>query len=101
MNTIANHINNITNTTHSGDFNGMLPQIECKDGFTMSIQRSKFHYSHPKKDLDNALEYTSLEVGYPSEETPELLKFAVDEAIFGFVPVDIINKIIAQHGGIK
>ena len=37
--------------------------VKCKDGFTMSVQASKSHYSEPKNDEGP---YSEVEVGIPS-----------------------------------
>jgi hypothetical protein len=36
--------------------------ITCTDGFSMSVQASKFHYCSPR--MDHAEAYTSVEVGF-------------------------------------
>ena len=41
-------------------------RIKCKDGFSMSVQASKRNYCEPR--LDNAVEYSKVEVGFPSAE---------------------------------
>lgn len=78
------------------------PRLECRDGFSMSVQASSFHYSYPK--IDETPFYLRVEVGYPSEPE-ELLSEWEEEGskggIFGFVPVDVINRVIQKHGGIK
>lgn len=70
------------------------PVIECRDGFTYSVQASFMHYCTPKKDgLDT---YTSVEVwgknrfGVYTTPEPE-----------GFVRIETINRRIYSHGGTK
>lgn len=81
------------------------PRIECKDGFSMSVQASKYHYCEPRED--GARYYWQFEVGYPSGVEETLLPYSddsvnpQDSAVFGFVPSEIIEEIIAMHGGIK
>ena len=40
-----------------------IPEIVCKDGTTLSVQASEFHYCTPR---DNKGPYTHVEIGFPS-----------------------------------
>lgn len=73
------------------------PRINCKDGFSMSVQAGQFSYSIPRKDLRDG-NYTHVEVGFPSKEE-ELLK-PYSDAVYGYVPVEVVDEIIGKHGGI-
>lgn len=74
------------------------PHAICKDGFSISIQASVFHYCTPKRGLENC-EYTHLELGYPSE-CEELIEEYREGAIYPYVPIDVVEKVIEKHGGI-
>lgn len=80
------------------------PSVICNDGFTVSIQGGDdFHYCTPHK---RANEYETVELGYPSESDPLIMEYAEDPAIptktvYGFVPLDVVEKLIAKHGGIS
>lgn len=79
------------------------PWIVCRDGFTMSVQGSYYHYSFPRENSDF---FTKVEVGFPSEEVPEFMKFAEDaseptKTVYGWIPVEIVQRVIDQHGGIN
>lgn len=74
------------------------PSIVCKDGFTMSVQASRFHWCSPRED--EAELYTHVEVGFPSQEEETLAPYAHGEDVFGYVPVDIVWAIIVKHGGV-
>lgn len=79
------------------------PLIVCNDGFTMSVQGSRIHYCFPREDQDW---FTEMEIGFPSEKEDLILKYAEQEEIptetvYGWVPVEIINKVIEKHGGIN
>ena len=82
----------------------LAPQIECKDGFRMSVQASDGHYCKPREnDCDF---YSSVEVGFPSALEDLLMPFAEDpsnptETVYGWVPEQIVNAVIEKHGGIK
>ena len=103
MNIIANYMNAFSNFSQ-------IPQIMCEDGFTMSVQASECHYTSPRRDFEDFRMYDKMEVGFPNMEE-ELLKEYVDafgdeeidylNSVYGFVPVEIINEVIAKHGGLK
>lgn len=82
----------------------LRPMAVCADGFKMSIQASDLHYCMPREILRNG-DYSNVEIGNLSEEVNEFLPFAEDETkplytVYGFVPVEIVNTVIAKHGGI-
>lgn len=78
----------------------------CKDGTTLSIQASQFHYSTPRRDEGP---YTAMEVGYISDPKDERItppdawreysdgEFPSD--VYGYVPVELIDQFIEAHGG--
>jgi hypothetical protein len=77
-------------------------RIYCNDGFNMSVQGSSGHYCIPRKTQDW---YLSMEIGYPSDIEKLILEYAEDvenplETVYGYVPCDIIQSIIENHGGI-
>lgn len=84
----------------------IFPRITCKDGFNLSVQAHCGAYSHPRDDF--ASHYTTVEIGYPSERVEEFMPY-IDgdedtnptETVYGYVPVEVVEKIIAAHGGIK
>lgn len=62
------------------------PEAICADGFKMSIQASEDHY-------------VSVEVGFPSPSEPLLDEYG-DDGVYGYVPLTVVDAIIAKHGGI-
>ncbi len=81
------------------------PSIVCKDGFKMSVQASKTHYCEPRDDIGP---YRAVEVGYPSSYDHLLMEYIdsyIDRdleptnAVYGWVPVHVIQMIIDAHGG--
>lgn len=81
----------------------MTRAITCKNGFTISVQASKHHYSRPK---DSNGPWTHVECGFPSERVEELMEWADDaqtptETVYGYVPVEVVEKVILAHGGVK
>ena len=78
------------------------PRIVCNDGFNMSVQGSSGHYCSPRKTQNW---YSSLEIGFPSEEEPLINQFAETKhdwtgTVYGYVPIEIIQEVITKHGGI-
>jgi hypothetical protein len=99
MNTIANYINAFS--THR-----QTPQLVCEDGFAMSVQVGDCLYCSPRKDFEDARNYYQMEVGFPTQSESLLLEYAEDletptKSVYGYVPVEVINKVIAKHGGLK
>jgi len=82
----------------------MYTSIVCADGFSMSVQASETHYCTPK---DNKGPYTSVEVGFPSASDDDLLPYmerldgeiSPEGAVYGYVPVEVVHKVIENHGG--
>lgn len=74
----------------------MRPRVQCKDGYTVSVQAGYGYYSRPRDDADA---YTAVELGYPSEIDPELMPY-YDGSICAYVPVEIVDRLFAKHGGI-
>ena len=77
--------------------------IECKDGFTMSVQASYFHYCTPRANGWETV-YTSVEVGFPNKKEDLLMDWAEDndnpvDTVYAYVPASIIRNIIHKHGG--
>ena len=84
--------------TNNGKAYQVRGHAECQDGFTISIQASGGHYCTPiKSGLDY---YDSLELGFPSEEEP-LLEAYKEGDIYPYVPIDLAEEVVAQHGGIR
>lgn len=81
--------------------NRPAPPFECPDGYTVSIQASKYHYCSPKQN--NQAEYYAVELGFPNQIEEELLTFAEEpedplDTVYGFVPMAIVCKILTKHG---
>ena len=67
----------------------------CKDGFNISIQKSSTHYCRNGE----------VELGFPSEKVEELEMYAENwdiptKTVYGYVPLSLIEAIVATHGGI-
>ena len=85
----------------------MNPHVICKDDFTFSAQASFTHYSKPK---GFANEYEEIEIGFPSYNDCIIAEYREDygwedestlsNPVYPFVPVKVVNDLIAAHGGI-
>ena len=88
-----------------GDVSNIFPEIQCADGFTVSVQGHAGAYSRPRDDF--ADEYSMVEAGFPSAREDLLMPY-IDggedsdplESVYGYVPVGVIAAIIEKHGGL-
>ena len=84
------------------------PRIECVDGTTLSVQASQYCYCEPRDD-DGP--YVRKEVGFicgadgaPLTPPSSWADFADGEFpsdVYGYVPVEMIEEFIVEHGGRK
>lgn len=86
-----------------GDFR-LLKEVVCMDGFSISVQASSGYYCKPKET--GASEYQLVECGYPNKVPEFILEYAEDserptDTVYGYVPVELVNKLINLHGGVK
>jgi hypothetical protein len=86
------------------DVSKIFPRMECADGFSMSVQGHAGAYSRPRDDFADS--YSMVEIGYPTAREELLMPYVEDakyptDTVYGYVPVDIVEKIIAAHGGLK
>lgn len=77
--------------------------IVCADGFEMSVQASEHSYCEPREN--DAEQYISVEIGFPSQPEAIIQDFADDPdnptgTVYGYVPVNLITNVIVKHGGI-
>lgn len=81
----------------------------CADGVSLSIQASKTHYSIPREDVGP---YVAVEVGFIEDKKgkqvtpPRTWKKYADgdkfpNAVYGYIPVSLVERFIKNHGGIK
>jgi hypothetical protein len=79
------------------------PRVDFNDGHSMSIQASYGHYCNPRDDTGP---YTCVEVGFPDfVPSTKFLKHAEcpehpTDTVYGWVPVEILEKEIEAHGGL-
>ena len=80
------------------------PRLCCNDGFSISVQASEFHYCHPR--LNGLQDYESVELGFQNAEDELINEYAEDgmdytETVYGYGPIEIVEKLIEKHGGIR
>lgn len=86
----------------TGAIPGRSTPTACIGDITMSIQASEAHYCEPR---DNKGPWVQFEIGFPSRNIPALRMYAEDKnnstgTVYGWVPANIINQIIADNGGV-
>ena len=84
------------------------PRVFCKNGVSLSVQASQYHYCWPR--VDGVITYESVEVGYPSVNPPESWIEYYDgevkgptcskDSVFGYIPVELVDAWIEKNGGI-
>ena len=82
----------------------LIPRVVCNDGFNVSIQANEYAYCEPR---NNYGPWYMVELGFPSE-TPSkaIMEYCENEenptdTVYGYVPVDIVDNFLTEHGGIK
>lgn len=78
------------------------PHIITKRGGGLSVQASSGHYCSPR--IDGAAQYTMVEVWWDGDHTPKPLRPYLSEwdrkGPASYVPVDVVNRLIARRGGL-
>ena len=79
--------------------------LKLADGNTLSVQASKNHYCNPRNTFDDYSVYDSFEVGFPSKHYDSLEQYkdgpdVQTNSVFGWVPKEIIEKIVNDAGGV-
>ena len=78
-------------------------KVVCADGFSVSVQASETSYCNPR--VNGADKYSSVELGFPNMDDELISEYAEDpshpcDTVYGYVPVGLVNLLIAKHGGI-
>ena len=81
----------------------LAKRIECEDGFSLSVQASHGAYCSPRTNLGP---WDQVEVGFPSDVPTEIMNYAEQpenptETVYGYVPIELVDALIAAHGGMK
>ena len=81
----------------SRDRLGVASPMLLDSGLMLSIQASRFHYSTPRSDVGP---YTHFEVAVNSDDIPEELLPYENGGIYVRVPVEVLFRIVYNHGGV-
>jgi len=81
----------------------LVPRIECKDGFSISVQATKFAYCYPRQNIGD---WDEVECGFPSRIPELIMEYAEDperptDTVYAYVPVELVEQLIDLHGGQK
>lgn len=80
------------------------PLLICKDGYSISVQASEYHYCTPRTNLEDGC-YYEVELGFPNQFDELINSYAEDkdsiETVFPYVPIELVDELIIKHGGIK
>lgn len=86
-------------------YKDLYPTVICADGYSVSVQASRYHYCRPR--VDDAETYTAVELGFPNMPDELIYEYAegsgsVDytDTVYGYVPVEVVDALIEKHGGI-
>lgn len=79
------------------------PKVICQDGFMVSIQASSMYCCSPRNDT--ADEYETVELGYPTKVESLIIQYAkcIEDptgTVYLNVPVEVVDELLKQHGGI-
>ena len=78
------------------DYKTLAERVVCKDGTTISVQASAFHYCTPRS---NSGPYTHVEV-WCASVIPTEFDYDEDEPT-AQVPIELVAQFIDNHGGFQ
>lgn len=78
-------------------------RIICNDGFSLSVQATYGAYCSPRRNIGP---WHKVAVGFPSDVPALIMNYAEQpehptETIYRYVPIELVEELIASHGGIK
>lgn len=78
----------------------IAPPIVCADGTRVSVQANSFTYCTPRTDEGP---HTHVEVGFPTARPRWWDEYAQNpttlDTVAAYVPVELVEEFIAEHGG--
>lgn len=83
----------------------ILPKVYCKDGFNISIQIHNGSYCGSENGIRKfGIDWKLVEWGFPSQPI-DAEKYMSERAetingVGGYVPVELMEELIEEHGGI-
>lgn len=93
-------LNKYLKENRDSDHTWLVKRIECKDGFTISVQASEYNYCEPRYNDCNY--YYEVECGFPNSKPEFIMDYADDpdnptETVYGYVPVALVEQLIDLH----
>ena len=83
----------------------IAPRIICKDGFSMSVQVHQGVYCSPRDGFGPV--WAMAEIGFPSAKPSAEVMAYIDspkddptDTVYRYVPMELIDRLVAEHGGI-
>ena len=81
----------------------LMPRITCKNGLSLSVQANSSAYCSPREDTGP---WESVEVGFPNRKVEALMPYAEQgdrptETVYAWVPVELVEQIIQDNGGVE
>lgn len=80
------------------------PRITCADGFSLSVQVHSGAYCCPRDGVGP--DWSQAEIGFPSERPNDaIMAYAENpddptETVYSYVPMELIDALVDEHGGI-
>lgn len=83
----------------------ILPSVFCKDGFNISIQIHNGNYCGSENGIRKfGIDWKLVEWGFPSQPIDAEKYMSEDSetttSVGGYVPVELMEELIEEHGGI-
>lgn len=75
----------------------LAPTVKCKDGATLSVQASQYHYSSPREDIGP---YTEVEVWKVTGAEVTEFDYSENDPS-AYVPIEQVVQFIDNHGGMS
>lgn len=81
-------------------------RLVCNDGFSISVQCGCHAYCIPKENNSDPAYYIAFELEFPNQSDDLIIDYAEEydrptKTIYAFVAREIVEELIAKHGGIK
>ena len=80
------------------------PHIKCADGYLISVQASEYNYCDPKALVEEYQEVEAFEIDDTKEREEAFLPYLEwddPNAVYCYVPVEVVQEVIDKHGGIS
>jgi hypothetical protein len=78
-------------------YKDLTPVVKCKDGSTMSVQASEFHYCSPR---ENVGPYTEVEV-WNCGSPDAWWEYGNGDEPYAYIPIEVVAEEIDRRGGME